>query len=205
MRARRGPNITPFSIKRTLKSVDSTTYNPVTGTVAVNYINLNSLTDPFGSISASVQPLGYDQHMAMYRHYCVIGWQVKVEYCTADNTNSVVVGCTVQPESTTSLSNYKQYMECKGTKSLMLTPDIDKGVILMSGSVKKWLMPRGGKLLTDDSFSGSVSSSPATPLYLHLWAEGIDSGIDPGNVIMLITIKQTAVFYSPVTPSRSTQ
>lgn len=193
--------VQPFSVMRTLKSVIPFTFNPGAGVVSFGDVYLNSAYDPTGNI-ASGQPLGYDQYTALYNRYCVVAWSVKLEWCTTDNTVPVVVGFTPSTSST-ALTSYSHYKELPGTKSMIITPDIDKGLIFARGGVKKWYVPPGGKLLSNENLSSAVSGNPTNILHGHLWAQAMDATSDPAPIQVICTIWQRTVFFDPVIPARS--
>lgn len=86
-----------------------------------------------------------------------------------------------------------------------MTPDMDKVVFGKKGPVKSWLLPRGGRLLTDDLCTAAVTADPAKVLYGHIWTQPIDGTSDPGVVRFIVTLEQIVVFFSPKSPARSTQ
>lgn len=194
--------VQPYSIVRKLKTVYATAQDPAAGTLASNLIALNDAKDPLGPSSATQQPLGFDQYEALYNKYCVIGWKVKVEAVTVDNSNALYVGFTPTTAST-ALTSYSHYKECPGTVSRILSPDIDKAVFSTKGSVKKQMLRRG-KILTDDTLYADVTASPTRILYGHIWSHVMDA-TDPANTKIVVTLEQLVVFFDPKIPARSTQ
>lgn len=85
-----------------------------------------------------------------------------------------------------------------------MTPDVDKITLFAKGSVKKWLMPGGGKILTDDTLSALVDNNPSRMLYGHVWCSPLDAA-DVAAVKMVLKIEQLVVFYDRKTPAASTQ
>lgn len=166
---------------------------------------MNSGLDPLGDISASEQGLGFDQYEALYNKYAVVGWNVKVEFVTTENTVPLVVGFTPTTYSG-GLTDYKRAKELPGTVSRIVTPDLDKITLLTSGKVKRWFMPNGGKLLSNEDLTANVSANPASLLYGYIWTQPLDMTSDPtGSVHFCVTVEQVIVFFDPKAPSRSTQ
>lgn len=201
MYRRKRRTVQPYTMARTFKTVTYKSLNPGAGTIATAILNLNSAFDPTGNIGAE-QPLAFDQYTALYKRYAVIKWGVKMEFVSTDNSNPVVVGFTPKTDNT-ALTAYAHYKEAPGTVSGVITPDIDKFVLYTKGRVSPYFLPKGGKILTDDTLSALISADPSKLLYGHLWAQDIAASADPSAVNCILTIYQTVVFYDPVIPSRS--
>lgn len=195
-----GRSLSPYSIVRRLISCYSTSLDPASGFLSYAHLNLNSAYDPTGSLTAN-QPLGFDQYTALYKRYCVIGWSLKLEWCSTDNTIPIMVGFT--PLEDTTKREFQHYKELPHTVSSIVTPDIDKLTQFTRGGIKRQMLPGGGKLLSDDTLSASVSANPSRMLYGHIWAQPMDTTVDPTNVKVVLTLYQTIVFFVPETPARS--
>lgn len=194
----------PYSIARWMTTATYLALNPAAGAITVSTLVLNSGFDPLGSASATQQPLGFEQYEALYNRYCVIGWKIGLECCSTDNSNPVVVGFTPLPTITT-LTSFQHYKELPSTVQRIITPDIDKVVFGMRGSVKRWLLPRGGKMLSDTDLSAVTTAYPTKILYGHLYAHAMDVTADPALVHCVIKLRQLVVFFDPKVPARSTQ
>lgn len=193
--------VQPKSCIRAFKTCTYGALNPGAGAISVTKQNLNSCFDPTGE-AGSGQPLGWDQMTALYNKYCVVAWSVKFEWVSTDNTNALIVGFT-PTTSSTALTNYAHYKELPGTVSAIITPDIDRGRLFSKGGVKKWFMPRGGKILSNENLTSSTGGSPTNILYGHMFAQSIDGSADPATVNFIMTVYQKVVFFDPVIPSRS--
>lgn len=195
--------VQPYSIVRKLKTVRQFDLNCGAGSIYVETVKLNAGDDPTGTLG-SLQPLGWDQYAALYQRACVIGWDVKVEACSTDNTNAIVVGFAPMVESS-GLTQYEHYKEQAACVSRIMTPDIDKIVFGSRGSVKRWLLPQGGRMLSDANLAGGVTTTdPNKVLYGHLFAQAMDNSADPAVVHCIVTITQIVAFFQPIVPSRST-
>lgn len=195
--------VTPYSITRTLAVGMRADVDPAAASApTVKIFNLNSLYDPTGSISGQ-QPLGFDQHMLLYRNYCVVGIRVRIDFCTTDNTNPVIVGWTPKTDAT-ALIDPGHYQEAPGTVYKIMTPDNDRVTLFFSGPIKKWLMPQGGKMLTNDIYWGTSTSSPTSNLFGHLWAASlVGAGIDASLINYTVKLQFLAKFFNPIVPERS--
>lgn len=196
--------VQPYSVIRRLKVCNNLNFDNSAGAYSEIVLNLNSAYDPLGTASATDQGLGFDQYEALYNKYCVVGWKIVVEAVSMDNSTPIVVGFT--PTTTnSSLTSYTRAKEMAGTVSRIVTPDIDKTGFVAKGSVKRWLMPAGGKLLTNDLMWSTVATNPSSILFGHLWVQPVDQSSDPGTVRFVYTLHQLVVFFDPKVPTRSTQ
>lgn len=193
----------PFQVARWLTTSKHIQID-TTASLGGQVIKLNSAFDPLGDASASYQPLGFEQYQALYKRYCVIGWRVSIEVISTDNTNPIVVGFTATTQSSL-LTSWESYRELPATVQRAVTPDIDKTYIGMKGSVKKWLAPRSGKMLSIEELNALLTADPERLLYGHLYVHVIDGSADPAKVHLAFKMRQLVVFYDPVIPARSTQ
>lgn len=202
---RKRRTVQPFQIVRTMKSVVAFAIDPAgagaLGAIGTPWLKLNSGYDPTG-ILGSGQPLGYDQYTALYKRAAVAKWSCKIEICTVDNTTPICVGFT-PTISSTALTNYNHYKELPGTVSSIVTPDVDKLTMFARGGVKKYFMPKSGRMLSDDQCTHAIGSDPTNLLYGHIWAQPMDQSSDAGIIRGVITIWQTVIFYQPEVPARS--
>lgn len=194
-------SVQPYTLTRNLKSVAHFNVDAGAGTIYVNTVNLNSAFDPTGVIGSG-QPLGFDQYTALYQRCAVVKWSVKLEVCSTDNTNPIMIGFTPLVTST-GLSTYDHYKELPGTVSTILTPDVDKSKLFAKGGVKRYFLPPSARLMSDDTVTHGVGGNPSRILYGHIWVQSMDEASDPSNVRVIATIWQTVVFYVPEIPSRS--
>lgn len=200
----RARTLMPLTCARWLTTAGYTSLNPAAGAIAAYALSLNSAFDPLGGMSATQQPLGFDQYAALYNRYSVVAWRISLEVVSTDNTNPCVVGFTPLPSST-GLTTYLHYKELPGTVQRMITPDVDKVYLGARGSVKRWLSPRGAKILSNDNFSALIGANPAKLLYGHIYAQAMDGSADPSSINVVVRLQQFVVFHEPVTPARSTQ
>lgn len=202
---RKRRTVQPYAITRNLKSVVAVTLNPAAGgaiaTIGSPWVKLNSAYDPTGVLGAG-QPLGYDQYTALYKRAGVVKWSAKLELCTVDNAAPISVGIT-PTVSGTALSNYNHYKELPGTKSAIITPDVDKMTIFVRGGVKRYFMPKSGRLLSDERATHAIGADPSDLLYAHIWAQPMDQSSDAGVIHGILTLWQTVVFFQPEVPARS--
>lgn len=200
----RGSLVQPRSITRILPTAFYNAIDAGAGSISYFILNGNSAYDPTGTASASLQGMGMDQYEALYNRYCVIGFKLRIEAVSTDNTNPVTFGATAMT-SNTAKTSYLHYLELPYTVHKVLTPDRDRDTITLSVNCKKLLMPPGGKILSDDTATALVNYDPNRVIYIHVWAQAQDNTADPASIKFTCKITQTVVFYDRKQPSRSTQ
>lgn len=185
-----------------LKTANTASFDSAAGAMASHLLILNSCYDPTGN-GGTGQPLGFSQYTALYNKYCVVGWKLEIQAVSTDNSAPIVVGFTPTTQASAT-GAYLQNKEMPGSVIKVVTPDQDKTTIFTRGSVKKWLMPTSGKMLTDDTLSAATSTDPSRKLYGHIFTQGITAA-DPAAVNIVYTLTQIVVFFDPKVPSRSSQ
>lgn len=176
-----------------------------TGALVMTPLQLNSFDDPFTSGGIG-QPLGYDQYKALYKKAFVVSSKVTVRIVNTDATYAVVVGLTPcsLSQAGTALAVYEHYMELPGTKSVILSPDMDHGIISSKVKVKKHLHLGNMRDVDEIKMDLVNETAPADLAYWHLWSQPINQASDPtGDVQLVITCEYIAVLIDPVIPARS--
>lgn len=194
--------VQPYSIVRKLKTSLNWSSDTAAGAMGSHILKLNSAYDPTGN-GGSGQGLGFEQYEALYNKYCVVGWKVEATFISTDNTVPIAVGFTPTTQSTAT-GAYLQNKEMPGTVMRIITPDIDRIHLTAKGSVKRWLLPKGGHMLSEDTLQATVSTDPSRQLYGHLFTQCI-TGADPAAVNVVYTIEQIVIFFDPKVPARSSQ
>lgn len=166
-----------------------------------------NILDPWGT-HGSAQPLGLDQLSALYRRAVVVGCKIIVRVHNQSNV-AMVVGITPMKESqgTTLLSGAEHYMEVAATKSRVLSPEMDHGILGHRIGTRKWV---GVTNLKDESaFHCDLVSvtSPTRDAYWHVWGQPLNGGVTPTDgtdrLEYLITSEFLVRLWDPIVPSRS--
>lgn len=173
------------------------------GAIAYNTYPLMDLIDPTGG-HGTQQPLYFDQMAALYHKAIVIGYKVMVRF---HNTGSVasMVGITAMPENqgSTALTDYEHYLETRGTKSRLLSPDVDHTTLVYKVNTRKH---HHLKSLKDEAeYHNIISGSPTSPTkgaFIHIWSQPTDR-TTTNSVEFVITIEQLVLLFDPIIPTRS--
>lgn len=173
------------------------------GALSAVMINLFDITDPYVGLS-SAQPLGYDQIKTLWNKCYVVG--VKVTAMVHNKGSAAVqYGFTPMPENqgSTALTTIAHYMELSGTKAQMLTPDVDRSVLVYKINPAKYVGVKRPRY--EDAFHCDLDNetAPTRTAYLHLWCQPLDGATTNTCELILKTEFLVRVF-DPIVPARST-
>lgn len=163
----------PKMTKMKLHYVDNFHKTGVAGLLNTYQFRLNSLYD-FDLTGTGHQPYYFDQMMAVYDHYTVIGTKVTVTW-TNNTANPVVVGGYLNDDGTVTpgtLSNCQeapqsQYLTLPGTSTI-------EHYITHKWSATKWFTKNASALMADINLTGTASSDPGEATVLTLYYQALD-------------------------------
>lgn len=166
----------------------------------------NSIYNPFHSGSTQ-QPLGFDQWAALYNYGTVVGSKVHV---TIHNGSSSAIVYGIYPaqvaQQDTNLGNYEYYRELQGTKSRLLSPDMDHGYLSNTVSVKKHLSIKNP--MDDDLIRTRLAGTPSDPtneFFWHIFVQPADQASTTSGIDVIVEVEYLVILHDPIIPSRSTQ
>lgn len=157
----------PNRYRGLLRYADTYTLNSTSGAVATQVISANGLYDPDISGSGH-QPVGFDQMMVSYEHYCVTGARIRANF--HNNTASVYPTCSIGlSASATPVTTINQIVEDGMCALTFLHP---LGVYGSMRTVEQAIniAQFGGlrSILDNSDYRGSVAANPAEQSYFHL-------------------------------------
>lgn len=169
------PSLWPREKLVRMKLCSKFTFGPTGSTVcSIAPIKANSFNDPMGAYGAQL-PLGLDQYAALYAKYIVIGSRITLKFHNVSSTGAVAVGIGLF-DNATSLNQAEYYMETPGTKSVLLSPDVDHTVLKKGYSAKKFW--RIKNLHDNVDQHGALSTTPGDPTdiaYWHFWFQDVNA------------------------------
>ncbi len=184
-----------------LRYCSTETLNPgVAGTVANHVYSANGLFDP-NITGTGHQPMGFDQWMAFYNHYHVIGSKITVNFVSKGTTtvdeNTYIVGVKVAPSTTleTSLSTV-----CENARTVFkpLTNSNAKGqtTVVRKFSAKKFF--GRPSIISEDEFKGGTGTNPPEQAYFHIFAAPFDGTEDASPLEIFVTLEYIAILTEPI-------
>lgn len=190
------------------KLIYSDFYDTATNGIGILYhqFNANSLYDPDFTFTGH-QPRGFDQLMTLYQSYTVTGVKIIVEgRLTSANldtnpiTGNIILGCLqpnggVLPVDMTDASENRQY-------ATYVRGDQTSFKLSKYFSIAKIVGVPSSRVITNDQYTGTVSSSPSYTPLINLGFVEMNS-----SVVMRCKYNVTLIYYvqlsSPVQMNRS--
>lgn len=188
-------NAVPENRKVTMRYFQQVTFTPsVAGVPSVQVFRANSLFDP-DLTGTGGQPQGFDQYMALYNTFTVIGAKCTiVPIGNSAASMSGVIGNQLRLSSVTS-TDVKEYIE---------------GPYCVWSGVKTWSEPSplvSGfstknhmsvvNPLDDPDLQGSASANPTTGAFWHVFYTGPQTTVSGGTVYAQVLIEYTAILTDP--------
>lgn len=169
--------------------------NAGAGTAATHVFKLNGMFDPDYTGTLDHKPIGFDQVMAMYDHYTVIGARARVFFQNGENSIEQMVCLSIKDTLTTSpdLQNVIENGNCRWKTLGIKSSNSDTCELSIGFSAKKFFSRNP---LTSSNLQGSLAGDPSEGAYLHVSSQAL-SGNDPGNMHFSIVIEYTAILTEP--------
>lgn len=199
-----GP-MTPIgrSFKSTMKYNETQTLSSGLGALAVAAYSANGLFDPSISLIGH-QPMGFDQIMPLYDHYCVIGSMLRVDFINttptsiSDTQEPIIVGIQISDRADTTITTLDRMLEQPAVKYTTLLPSISNGAkktLYIKCNPNKYLGK--SKPLSDDTTNGSIVANPVEQVYYKLFAQNLSQSTEAFSVQANISIMYTSIFHEP--------
>lgn len=167
----------------------------VAGVAGTHIFSANGLFDP-NITGTGHQPIGFDETMAMFDHYTVIGTKIRVEFLNMDPTNQMICGITLV-DSSSANPDIRVQIENGQTRYKQLGPHgeaNDKMTIRHTASPSRFL--GRPNIMSEDDLRGSASANPVEQLFFHVWAAP-NSSVDATTVECLVQLDYIAILTEP--------
>lgn len=204
---RRKKSSIPYGMPKTnivkLKYVDNISINPAAVGLTSHYFSANGMYDP-DITGIGHQPLFFDQFMASYDHYRVIGSSIKVTQTPVAGTGSdtpCLWGVIVDDNTFITYADAASLIESNqsggkfsmGSRGLSgINSEGKNPTITQNVSVKKYF---GGDLTS--VHEGDKTANPADQVYYGIWAGSADNITDPTTIYLMVEISYIAILKEP--------
>ena len=203
VKKKRKPNVVlqrPIALKlvTTLRYSEPIILKPgIAGISAYHVFSLNGMYDPDITGVFGHQPRGFDQLMALYEHYVVIGAKVQFDWATDQTVDPITVVLS-QRAGNTGYAGVSDVMEYNNT-IVMVRGRFNSGGgnrMVMKCNPSKFL--GRSKPLADPQLKGDINNNPQESSYLHINMHYTDPNIlGIGSVIGHVTIDYITAFIEP--------
>jgi len=183
-----------------LRYCQTISINAAAAVSASRLFRANSMFDPgYGASSSDHQPCGYDQWMAFYTNYCVVGSRLTAQPI---NTGTVPLQFGVMLRQAdplpTTLTVDPSILQEQGDSSWAYCGAMIDGKIKSVSknfSAKRFL---GYSKPTDEvSLKATEGQNPAEQAFFQVWVAAADSTANPPATIFQITMEFIAVLSQP--------
>lgn len=192
-------NFMPNSCMRKMRYVTGITLNPAVSNKAAHVFTANGLYDP-DITGTGNQPRGFDQIMAAYQKYTVVGSKISITQTTAVTGGNGYLYLThsrqTNPMSAEPLTEAAFENSSIVKKPLILADNSgNMRKVKVTGQVgcKKFFKQN---IMQEDDYSGSASANPTEQSYWTVYYQHVN-GSDPDSMHFLVEIEYIAVFRDP--------
>lgn len=186
----------PAKQKVTLRYTQKAKFSAAAGGAGHWRFSANGCYDPDIS-GTGHQPRGFDQYMAMYDHFQVIGSKCRVSFVSAENPGTV--GITLR-DTPTVTGSYLDSLEAPADNNTftMIASQQEPHHLTLNYSQKKFF----GTGELDNNYRGTVGANPSEQAYFHIFATDIDDLVGI-TVNTLVVIDYIVIFSEPKPPPQS--
>lgn len=168
------------------------TIDPAIASAGSYVFSCNGLFDP-NITGAGHQPSGFDQYMALYQTYLVVGATIKVSFQSNDGTNYQTCGISVC-DTPTGSTDPRIYVENgRTTWSMLDLLGTGGGFAVLTHKVDIGEFAHQ-TIMNDDTFSGTSSGNPSDQVYFHLWTAANATTVNSSGVYFFVEITYDCIF-----------
>ena len=198
--------VMPSTYMCKLRYCDEITIDPLEDSFAGYTYRANDLYDPDVSIGGH-QPHGFDQIMAFYQHFTVLGSKIKVllQHIGASDVGQYGVILSDTGQRVAAATSITDLLESEKRSKVFQYgmnnfQDTRFRGIVLKFSAKKFFKNKNVK--TDEQFQGNTTGSPTELAYYEIFAASC-AGTDPGALHLLVQIDYIALFSGFKDPGQS--
>lgn len=176
--------------------------NPPIGAAANFTFSANGMFQPTitaGSVGAH-QPYGFDQFMAQYNFYMVIGSKITVTWSLGQPgdavTNNLMCGVFLKDDITV-ITDPLLLRENGHSRWTTITDSIHPKRSVKKFSAKRFFNVKDIK--DNAEYAGTAEGNPLQSAYYHLWAANAAPNVDGSVVLANVMIEYIAVLQEPNT------
>lgn len=192
--------VLPVKYACKLKYADAFSINPGLAATGVYSFRANDLFDP-NYTSIGHAPHGFDQLMALYNHFTVIGAKIRFKVAVPSNNDQPFIMAIHLDDdiAVTEGANVTALMEQSRTRrKIIAKPSNASGrelELTHTFSAKRFFSLRS--ITGEADYNGDASTSPAEQAYFHCMIMPMDATSDLSSYSCFVEIEYTAVFTEP--------
>lgn len=177
-----------------LKYLEQVDLNPGTGGSAHQVFRANGLFDPNASVGGH-QPRGFDQMMALFDHYTVIGAKIRADFMSTGNTTNHICLISTQDDAVTQ-TDPAAYIENKYT-TYKYQGGSDTQPVTITKAVNPAKFLGRTNPLDDDELRGDALADPTEGVFFHVSTFAPNFTGNPDIINTMVSIEYVVVFSEP--------
>lgn len=186
-----------------LRYGDVVQLDPATGTPQTYIWSANGCWDP-DVTNVGHQPRGFDNLMALYKYYVVLGSKMKCQFTSNSSTSTIDTLVSLTTSNTAAapsglIAQLEQPTGNLGQNVKLFSAATEPHELSQTFSHKQWF----SKDKYDPAFAGTSSQNPGEGVFYCLAAQGSGASDNPAAIDFAVQIDYTVLFYDPVQPSQS--
>lgn len=179
----------PTKLTAKLRYAETFTLTSTAGVVGTQNFAANGLFDP-NLTGAGHQPMYFDQYMAVYNHFTVLGAKITITAINTSGTVPMNIGCYLNDDATAVTSMQNALEESNSTFKMLGTTGADSKTLVRTFSAKGTF---GGSLLSDANLQGNATTNPPELSVFTVQAQSADA-TSTGTVVCMAVIDYVATF-----------
>lgn len=185
-----------------LRFCEQIALDPGVGLVASSTYNAGSCYDPRVNVGGA-QPRGFDQWMAFYSHFVVLGSKITCTFQTTGlqpSDGNGIVGIYLKAGSVSEISTISQLVEEQNTVHKPVGPVggyNSTAICTKTYSAKRFLGRQS--VLSDPALKGSSTADPTESAFYEICVGPSSTGDNLGSVRVLVEIEYVVAFIEPKT------
>lgn len=183
-----------------LRYAEQISLDAAAGSLSSHVFTANDVYDPNYS-GAGHQPRYFDQYMAMFSKFVVLGAKITIKACCNSTASVDILTNVTTSTNNTTPSDVVTFLEERKRNYKILSPMTNEGLTLVSTYSGKKYNNKGW--LSDDTQAGSSSSGPVDKKYFILTAAAMNPTDNPPSVDFTVVIDYIVKFFDPVQPAQS--
>lgn len=188
--------------KATVRKFKYATYgtiNPALGVPLSIKYRANGMYDPEVAVGGH-QPYGFDQMMALFNHFTVVGAKITVRCCN-NNSLPLFLATTLRGDSAVPMTT-SELLERPGTKSVLMNV-AETSEIVHTFSAQEFFGRPTNVLVGAADYRGNVAQDPAEQAYFNVFIAPNNPNDDLQLETVHVLIEYTAHLTEPKTLSQS--
>lgn len=179
-----------------LRYVEQITIDSGLGTIGSYAFNCTGLFKP-NQVAAGHQPYGFDQIMAMYNHYQVLGARIKVSVATSQIADAHFIAIKVDDNTALTSTNPWLLLEQPNLKRKLVSNTNQSTILSASFSAQKFWKLKNLSGQYNSELVGDLASNPVDSAFFNILIGPYTTTQDLASLPCIVEIEYIAKFFEP--------